>query len=108
MRLGLPAIWRLQGRCAAVVMYRHQLAVLPAMREDDSAVLPFFGWPELAEGAPANGPGSHPRAELPGGAGSGSGSGPFGPGGPPPAVAATLGNSYVDNLAKAGIKEVRE
>lgn len=61
-------------------MFRHQLAVLPAMRGDSEA-LPFLGLTEAEAGA--GGQGS--QAATP---------------------AATLGNSYVDNLAKAGIKEV--
>eukprot|EP00887_Chlorella_sp_A99_P001781 scaffold19.g1781.t1 len=74
------------GRCAAVVMLRHQLVVLPAVASEAAALgiasprspgaAGLLG-PELLEGELA--PGS-----------------------------ATLANSYVDNLAQSGIKEIRD
>ena len=105
----LPLVWVPQGRCAAVVLYRHQLAVLPALRvEDDSAGLSYLGFPTGTPGIPkalfSTGRGSN--GDLKGVPGlPEDGGGPLGPaaGG---SAAATLGNSYVDNLAKAGIKEV--
>jgi hypothetical protein len=60
-----------QGRCAAVLMFRHQLAILPAMGLDADELV-------LEEQAAAEGV----------------------------TTAATVGNSYVINLAKMGIKEV--
>ncbi len=68
------------GRCGAVLMFRHQLAVLPAV---DSELL-ALGIAGEAEGQQDGGQGGQ------GGAGG----------------AAAVGNSYVDNLGKAGIKEV--
>ncbi|KAL4424540.1 hypothetical protein ABPG77_010120 [Micractinium sp. CCAP 211/92] len=70
------------GRCGAVLMFRHQLAVLPAV---DSELL-ALGIAGEAEGQQDGGQGGQ------GGAGG----------------AAAVGNSYVDNLGKAGIKEVRD
>jgi hypothetical protein len=63
------------GRCAAVVMYRHQLAVLPAMLPGDEGGGGFGGDAEAGS------------VEL---------------------EAAAVGNSYVDNLGKIGIKEVSD
>jgi cleavage and polyadenylation specificity factor subunit 1 len=74
------------GRCAAVVMLRHQLAVLPAT-ESESASL---------------GMGDDPYAL---GANFGTGSAAAAAG---ETVAAALGNSYVDNLSKMNIREVRD
>lgn len=67
------------GRCAAVLMFRHQLGVLPAM-ESDAAALGFA------------------LDDLYGGGSSG--------GGAAATATATVGNSYVDNLSKMGIREV--
>ena len=61
------------GRCAALLMLRHQLGVLPSM-ESEAAALGVEGG-EGGEGSEGGG-------------------------------AATVGNSYVDNLGKLGIKEV--
>jgi cleavage and polyadenylation specificity factor subunit 1 len=74
------------GRCAAVVMLRHQLAVLPAT-ESESAAL---------------GMGDDPYAL---GANFGIGSAAAAAG---ETVAAALGNSYVDNLSKMNIREIRD
>lgn len=74
------------GRCAAVVMLRHQLAVLPAT-ESESAAL---------------GMGDDPYAL---GANIGTGSAAAAAG---ETVAAALGNSYVDNLSKMNIREIRD
>jgi cleavage and polyadenylation specificity factor subunit 1 len=74
------------GRCAAVVMLRHQLAVLPAT-ESESAAL---------------GMGDDPYAL---GANFGAGSAAAAAG---ETVAAALGNSYVDNLSKMHIREIRD
>lgn len=74
------------GRCAAVVMLRHQLAVLPAT-ESESAAL---------------GMGDDPYAL---GANFGTGSAAAAAG---EMVAAALGNSYVDNLSKMNIREIRD
>ena len=60
-----------EGRCAALLLYRHQLAVLPAVASEAAAL----------------------------------GMAPGDEGGGAPAAAA-LGNSYVDDLGRAGIKEV--
>lgn len=69
----------LQGRCAAVLMFHTQLALLPAM-ETEGLELDLM----MDEGEGAEGPGGA-TAEL---------------------VSATVGNSYVVNLAKMGIKKV--
>lgn len=62
----------MQGRCAAVIMFRHQMAVLPAMESEEA----IFGMlPEDEEAGAAHG---------------------------------AIGNSYVDNLAKVGIREVMD
>lgn len=76
------------GRCAAVVMLRHQLAVLPAT-ESESAALGMVGDDPYAPGANFGG----------GGLNFGIGSGHT--------VAAAVGNAYVDNLSKMNIREIR-
>lgn len=75
------------GRCAAVVMLRHQLAVLPATESESSAL----------------GMGDDPYAL---GANFGAGSAAAVAAGE--TVAAALGNSYVDNLSKMNIREIRD
>lgn len=70
-----------QGRCAALLMFHTQLALLPAMETEGLELDlmmddPYGEGVEGARGAPA---------EL---------------------VSATVGNSYVVNLAKMGIKQV--
>lgn len=61
-----------RGRCAAVLMFRHQLAVLPATEaEAEAAALGV-----VTEGEAL--------------------------------TAAAVGNSYIDNLGKAGIRDVRD
>ena len=72
----------MQGRCAAVLMFNTQLALLPAM-ETEGLELDLVVDDPYGEG-PEGGPGG-PAGEL---------------------VSATVGNSYVINLAKAGIKQV--
>lgn len=60
-----------QGRCAAVILLRHQLAVLPAMESEEAILGVVMGegeGDEVAKGA--------------------------------------IGNSYVDNLAKMGVRDV--
>ena len=80
------------GRCAAVVMLRHQLAVLPAT-ESESAALGVLGDDPFAPGANF------------GGSGGGGGSSGY-------SVTATstaaVGNAYVDNLSKMNIREIRD
>ena len=71
----------MQGRCAAVLMFHTQLALLPAM-ETEGLELDLMMDDPYGEGV--EGPGGAP-AEL---------------------VSATVGNSYVVNLAKMGIKQV--
>ena len=70
-----------QGRCAAVLMFHTQLALLPAM-ETEGLELDLMMDDPYGEGV--EGPGGAP-AEL---------------------VSATVGNSYVVNLTKMGIKQV--
>ena len=72
----------MQGRCAAVLMFHTQLALLPAM-ETEGLELDLMMDDPYGEGV--QGLGGAP-AEL---------------------VSATVGNSYVVNLAKMGIKQVR-
>ena len=71
----------LQGRCAAVLMFHCQLALLPAMETEGLELDLMMDDPY---GDAVEGPGGSP-AEL---------------------VSATVGNSYVVNLAKMGIKQV--
>ena len=71
----------IQGRCAAVLMFHTQLALLPAM-ETEGLELDLMMDDPYGEGM--EGPGGT-TAEL---------------------VSATVGNSYVVNLAKMGIKQV--
>jgi hypothetical protein len=66
-----------QGRCAAVVMLRHQLALLPAMASE-----------ALALGMLDDAFGSSDEHSMRSG------------------VSASVGNSFVENLGKMGIKEV--
>lgn len=72
----------LQGRCAAVLMFHTQLALLPAMETEGLELDLMMDDPygEGLEGGPAG-----PAGEL---------------------VSATVGNSYIVNLAKTGIKQV--
>jgi len=72
----------LQGRCAAVLMFHTQLALLPAM-ETEGLELDLMMDDPYGEGV-----------EGPGGAST-------------ELVSATVGNSYVVNLAKMGIKKVQ-
>lgn len=74
---------RLQGRCAAVLFYGHQLAVLPAVGSD----APDLGDDDLFSGG--------------GTGGGGDGNGGVGAG-----VAAAVANSYVVDLSAQGIREV--
>jgi len=61
-----------RGRCAALIMLRHQLAILPATEaESEAAALGVFNEADIGAGA-------------------------------------AVGNSYVDNLGKIGIKDVRD
>ena len=73
------------GRCGAVVMFRHQLAVLPAV-DYELLALGIVG-------------GEAEEAGMPGAAGGG-------PTAAPAVPAVAVGNSYVDNLGKSGVKEV--
>ena len=73
----------LQGRCAAVLMFHTQLALLPAM-ETEGLELDLMMDDPYGEGV--EGPG-RASTEL---------------------VSATVGNSYVVNLAKMGIKKVQK
>lgn len=72
----------LQGRCAAVLMFHTQLALLPAM-ETEGLELDLMMDDPYGEGV-----------EGPGGAST-------------ELVSATVGNSYVVNLAKMGVKKVQ-
>ncbi|KAL0047613.1 hypothetical protein WJX82_007762 [Trebouxia sp. C0006] len=72
-----------QGRCAAVLIFHTQLALLPAM-ETEGLELDLMMDDPYGEGV--EGPG-RASTEL---------------------VSATVGNSYVVNLAKMGIKKVRD
>ncbi|KAA6424198.1 MAG: cleavage and polyadenylation specificity factor subunit 1-like [Trebouxia sp. A1-2] len=72
-----------QGRCAAVLMFHTQLALLPAM-ETEGLELDLMMDDPYGEGV-----------EGPGGAST-------------ELVSATVGNSYVVNLAKMGVKKVRD
>ena len=108
------------GRCAAVLFFRHQLAVLPAV---DSELLALgiagteeelLGLPgaeaaaDAAARAPASATGSSgPSAGAAQGGTAGAAAGGAATAGPAAEGAAAVGNSYVDNLGKAGIKEVR-
>ncbi len=74
---------RLQGRCAAVLFYGHQLAVLPAVGSD----APDLGDDDLCSGG-------------------GTGGGGDGNGGAGAGVAAAVANSYVVDLSAQGIREV--
>ena len=74
-------VLHVQGRCAAVLMFHTQLALLPAM-DTEGLELDLMMDDPYGEGV--EGPGGAP-AEL---------------------VSATVGNSYVINLAKMGIKQV--
>ncbi|KAL3135407.1 hypothetical protein ABBQ32_007589 [Trebouxia sp. C0010 RCD-2024] len=81
--LGPKAVTDPQGRCAALLMFHTQLALLPAMETEGLELDlmmddPYGEGVEGARGAPA---------EL---------------------VSATVGNSYVVNLAKMGIKQVKD
>jgi cleavage and polyadenylation specificity factor subunit 1 len=73
-----------RGRCAAVLAFRHQLAVLPAMAPSE----------EAAAEADA-------LALYGGAAGTGAAAAAA-------AAPATVGNSYVDNLSAAGVRDVRD
>lgn len=99
------------GRCGAVLFFRHQLAVLPAVESDllalgltadgqEEALLGLLG----VDGAPTPG---GPSAGAAQGGTAGAAAGGAAAAGPAAAAAAAVGNSYVDNLGKAGIKEVR-
>ena len=78
-----------QGRCAAVLMFRHQLAVLPAMAAGDPL---GEGLDELLDDSDVT---NLVDSRQRGGAGRAGG-----------AAAASLGNSYVLNLGTLGIREV--
>lgn len=71
-----------QGRCAAVLMFHTQLALLPAM-ETEGLELDLMMDDPYGDGVDS------PR------------------GAPAELVSATVGNSYVVNLAKMGIKQVK-
>lgn len=103
-----------------MLFFRHQLAVLPAV---DSELLALgiagteeemLGLPgaEAAAGAaahtPSGGAPSGPSAGAAQGGTAGAAAGGAAMAGLAAAGAAAVGNSYVDNLGKAGIKEVRE
>lgn len=64
------------GRCATVIMFRHQMAVLPAFESESVAL----GMTDMMDVAKEN-------------------EGP---------LTAAVGNSYVDNLRKIGIRDVRD
>lgn len=100
------------GRCAAVVMFRHQLAVLPAV-ESETAALGVVGADEVNDYI------------YKGGGDSRGGDGVAASGGQRDKMSdeafhretksmkssdtvATVGNSYVDNLSKLGIRDVRD
>lgn len=90
------------GRCAAVVMFRHQLAILPAI-ESETAALGVVGADEAnLYGGDGGGKNKETRNNdavskhnnlLHGGESE---------------TVATVGNSYVDNLSKLGIRDVRD
>lgn len=110
-----------QGRCGAVVFFRHQLAVLPAV-DSELLALGISGTEEEllgmpgAEAAAAASAAAGGQAQQAGASGVGAGAAQGGTAGaaaggaaaagPMAAGAAAVGNSYVDNLGKAGIKEV--
>jgi len=73
-----------QGRCAAMLFFRHRLAVLPAMPAAGDAFEDMLARELAADGDGAAGP-----SALAAGA-----------------AAAVLGNSYVEDLSKLGIGEV--
>ena len=84
----------LQGRCAAVLMFRHQLAVLPAMAAGAS----------LGEGLDELLADNHEASASEGRRGAAPERAAAAAAGP---AAASLGNSYVINLGALGIREVR-
>ena len=63
------------GRCAAVVMFRHQIAILPAFQSESESLGVLEGTNNAVENE---------------------------------GTIAAVGNSYVDNLSKIGIRDVRD
>ena len=78
----------LQGRCAAMLFFKHQLAVLPAMPASGDAFEDILVRELVTDGANGARPGDDGEPSADAG----------------PAVA--LGNSYVEDLSKLGIGEV--
>jgi len=74
----------LQGRCAAMLFFKHRLAVLPAMPAAGDAFEDMLARELAADSSAAAGPSSLKAG----------------------AAAAVLGNSYVEDLSKLGIGEV--
>lgn len=101
------------GRCGAVLMFRHQLAVLPALDSDDLGLgLSAPEEDEEAAAAAALGLTSPLTAAAAAPAAAAAAAGAAlnssrAAAAAAPSAAAAVGNSYVDNLGKAGIKEVR-
>ena len=84
------------GRCAAVIMLRHQLAVLPAT-ESESAALGMMAGDDLFSTGPPTGMNMNMNMNM---------NNIFSAGGE--TTTAAVGNSYVDNLSKMNIREIRD
>ena len=74
-----------QGRCAVMVFLKHQLAVLPAMAAVGDAFEEMLIGAAPAENGAADARGTDGTLEA----------------------AASLGNSYVEDLSKLGVRDVR-
>ncbi|WPT15031.1 Cleavage and polyadenylation specificity factor subunit 1 [Picochlorum sp. SENEW3] len=70
-----------EGRCAAVIMFRHQMAILPAIEPLGSDEMGLFGDPDPSS------IGERQEQSVP---------------------TASVGNSYIDNLGKVGVRDIRD
>lgn len=74
-----------EGRCAAVIMFRHQMAILPGIEALGNDEMGLFGDPDPS----SVGEGELERLEQ-------------------SIPTASVGNSYIDNLGKVGVRDIRD